>query len=151
MTSENTPAELIDKAHESAALKNTGRTQANHLWEPGESGNPKGRPKGAKDGIAARLRRVLRQKATQAMLARIRGLGLDPEDATVEQALACSMVANAIEGDVQAAKVVLDRTDGPVVAILDISATVETTSTVTITEMRRKLGEAIHAKSEEAK
>ena len=51
--------------------KNTeGTANLKPPWEPGESGNPNGRPKGSKDGPRAQLNRLLRQDASPDLLKR---------------------------------------------------------------------------------
>lgn len=55
-------------------------------WKPGESSNPKGRPKGS--GLSGELRQAIKARA--------------PE-------LVQAMVDKALEGDVQAARTLLDR------------------------------------------
>jgi len=55
-------------------------------WQPGESGNPKGRPPGS--GLAGSLRRAIAAQAADVIAA---------------------LIAKAKEGDVQAARALLDR------------------------------------------
>ena len=50
-------------------FENTERTpNLKPKWEPGESGNPNGRPKGSKDGPRAQLNRLLKQDANPELL-----------------------------------------------------------------------------------
>jgi hypothetical protein len=67
-----------------------------HLWRPGQSGNPAGRPKGAK-GHLAELKRNLEIAVRD---------NLNP--AAVKDILS-TMVGMALAGDVKAAKLVLDK------------------------------------------
>lgn len=55
-------------------------------WKPGQSGNPRGRPKGS--GLSAKLRKAIEQDAPDILTA---------------------VIAQAKAGDMQAAKVLLDR------------------------------------------
>lgn len=79
----------------------TGRFVPGNRWgfKPGESGNPKGRPRGSKSGTAA-LRRIARQF-------------LDPKTGlSAEELIASKLIAKAIDGDLQAIKEYYDRTEG---------------------------------------
>lgn len=64
----------------------TGRKQAGRRWKPGESGNPKGRPRGS--GIAGDVRKAIAGRANDILAA---------------------MISKALEGDVQAGRALLDR------------------------------------------
>ncbi len=63
-------------------------------WRPGESGNPKGRPKGT--GQVAKLREAIAEHVP----------------AIIER-----LTAQALEGDVQAARLLLERTVAPLKAM----------------------------------
>src|SRR3990167_4717141 len=67
-----------------------------HLWQPGQSGNPAGRPKGAK-GQLAELKRNLEIAVRD---------NLNPE--AIKDILG-TMTALALAGDVKAAKLILDK------------------------------------------
>ena len=64
-------------------------------WKPGESGNPKGRPKGT--GLADRLRAIL-----------------EKDDGRVADALVASATKAALKGDFRFWKEIVDRVDGPI-------------------------------------
>jgi hypothetical protein len=71
-----------------------------HRWKPGQSGNPKGRPKGA--SVVEPL---------------LRKLSLDPNEygeGLSARELAAKLYEKALEGDMKALSIVLDRVDGPV-------------------------------------
>ena len=94
------------------------RNPADHLasyrWKPGESGNPNGRPKGR--SITAHLRDALAD--------------LDAEGQEAAQAIARVLVTLAAGGDVAAAKVVLERTEGRVAQPIEHGGNVALCQTV---------------------
>lgn len=64
-------------------------------WQPGESGNPKGRPKGT--SITDRLRKIVER-----------------DDGKVADALAQAAAKAALKGDFRFWNAILDRLEGPV-------------------------------------
>ncbi len=66
-----------------------------HLFKPGQSGNPKGRPRGAT--VAGRISKILAD-----------------EDGKVATALAKVFVSKGLKGDFKFAKELIDRVDGKV-------------------------------------
>ena len=74
-----------------------------HQFQPGQSGNPGGRPKG--QSITARIRALLEQSID------LDGKPLEG-GRTLGDLLAEVVLANALSGDVKAAKDLLDRLDG---------------------------------------
>ena len=66
-----------------------------HRFKPGQSGNPKGRPKGT--SITARLKRIMEQ-----------------DDGNVAEALAKAATKAALKGDYRFWKEIIDRIDGKV-------------------------------------
>jgi hypothetical protein len=70
-------------------------------FKPGQSGNPRGRPKGS--GVTDRLKRILAE-----------------DDGKVSEALAKSMLQAALRGDHRFVKEILDRVEGKVTDKLDI-------------------------------
>ena len=72
-------------------------------WQPGQSGNPSGRPRSR--SLTVLLREVL--EATE-----INGVLLKPEGMTVGRALVESIVGHAINGDATLAKEILTRIEG---------------------------------------
>lgn len=75
-------------------------------WQAGQSGNPKGRPKRG-ETISELIRAVLREKG--------------PEGIANRKLVAQKLVALALDGNMDAIKVVLDRVDGKVVEKLEHS------------------------------
>ena len=68
---------------------------AEHAWKPGQSGNPKGRPRGT--GLTDRLRKLVEQD------------GGKFADGLVQAAMKA-----ALQGDFRFFKEIMDRLDGPV-------------------------------------
>ena len=87
---------------------------AEHRWKPGQSGNPRGRPK---QSITALVREVLARsefvtydKAGQPQVNRL------PEGVTVADLVAEVIVRQALKGDYPFMKELLERTEGKVPA-----------------------------------
>jgi hypothetical protein len=72
-----------------------------HRFKPGQSGNPKGRPKGAKNE-ASILREILEHQIPLQESGRIRKI-------SVRQAILLKMADGALKGDTRKAAFVLDR------------------------------------------
>lgn len=70
-----------------------------YAWKSGQSGNPSGRPRGAKNGSAA-LKRLARQFC-------------DPKTGlNLEEQIAAKLIAKALDGDLGAIREFYDRTEG---------------------------------------
>jgi hypothetical protein len=69
--------------------------RGHRAWQPGESGNPSGRPKGPSLRVA--LRRYLRDRRLN---------DNDPNSPTLQDAFVRSCVARALDGDARFAKIV---------------------------------------------
>jgi len=82
-------------------------------WQPGQSGNPTGKPKGTTDSVRARLRRFLRKNAPAQAVAKLRAAGVEIDDGTVAEVLADVLALKAMGGDVQAIKEVNAQTEEP--------------------------------------
>ena len=82
-------------------------------WKPGQSGNPKGRPKGAKTGLRARLARLLNNTAPDKWAEIIKAYGFKMDDATIADVVGMNLVREAICGDnpVPAAKLLFEQTE----------------------------------------
>ena len=106
-------------------MKNENNPQNNPLsqfgdklaqWEPGKSGNPAGRPKGSRDGIAAHCRRLLAKDLSFSQFKdELKAKGLDLEDGTNAEAISVVLVLKALTGDLKAIEMLgkfeLDLTD----------------------------------------
>jgi hypothetical protein len=85
-----------------------------HRFQPGQSGNPGGRPK--KQPVTDHLRSQLEQRISEAMKAKLPAFFVEMygAEATFGQLLAFKMVMKAAKGDVRALREVLDRVEGKV-------------------------------------
>jgi phage gp16-like protein len=77
-----------------------------HMWKPGQSGNPGGRPKGA--SLTNRLRKAL-----------------DANDGQLAEVVVKVLLREAAKGKYQHLREVLDRVDGKVVQKVELNATVQ--------------------------
>ena len=91
-----------------------GRNLVAHQFQPGQSGNPGGRPK--KLPITEYLKAQLELPVPEAMMNQLSPAFADLYGAsgTFGEALAFQLVAKAATGDVAAMREVLDRTEGKV-------------------------------------
>jgi hypothetical protein len=72
-------------------------------WEPGQSGNPAGRPRGVRDGIAACARRLLAKDLGYAdIIEKLEKKGFDMSDRRSSNVIATVAVAKALTGDTKA-------------------------------------------------
>tara|TARA_R100001530_G_scaffold107625_1_gene75285 strand:- start:92 stop:559 length:468 start_codon:yes stop_codon:yes gene_type:complete len=72
-------------------------------YVPGQSGNPAGRPKGLKDGIAACARRLLAKDLGYAeIIDKLKKKGFDMTDRRASNVIATVAVAKALTGDTKA-------------------------------------------------
>lgn len=77
-----------------------------NLWQPGQSGNPKGRPKGSHTSIRGMIRAMLDQPYSN-------WTDADGKPLTHAQAISQTIYRVAVEeGDVQAMKLVVESVDG---------------------------------------
>jgi hypothetical protein len=81
-------------------------------FKPGQSGNPAGRPRGSKDGLRARINRVLRREPDANIMAIAKDLGIADVD-SVADVIAQAMAVKASQGNVQAAEMILKHTEVP--------------------------------------
>lgn len=73
-------------------------------FQPGQSGNLEGRPKGSKDGLQAKVRRLLRTKAPAEVVKILRNYGYEPDDPTYADAVSIVAVHQAMQGEIPAIK-----------------------------------------------
>jgi len=72
-------------------------------WKDGQSGNPAGRPKGSRDGIAAHCRRLLAKDLSLLQIKdKLKAKGIDLEDETNAEAISVVLVLKALTGDLKA-------------------------------------------------
>ena len=83
---------------------------------PGQSGNPEGRPKGTKDGIAACARRLLAKDLGYAdIIEKLQKKGFDMSDMRASNVIATVAVAKALTGDTKAIELLNKyEEDGPI-------------------------------------
>ncbi len=87
-------------------------------WKPGQCGNPAGRPKGAKTGIRARLRKLLEEKAPDAVIEKAIEDGLRVgEGATMSEVIAAKLADLAASGSAFAIKQVMSQTEKAIPAV----------------------------------
>ena len=80
-----------------------------HRWQPGQSGNPKGRPAGQT------LTPLIRSEAEKKIPEKLaRALKLDPDVKTWRQAMVRALFLQFINGNQTAVREVLERLDGKV-------------------------------------
>lgn len=82
-----------------------GKPPRSHRFQPGQSGNPKGRPKGAKN-TATLLREILDRRI------KVR-TGGTPRKITVREAILTRFAESSLKGDTKAASFLLQRYDMP--------------------------------------
>ncbi len=86
---------MRDEHGENRANGNGNLPPAEYRWKPGQSGNPKGRPKGS--GLSDRLREVL-----------------DADDGAALDAIVRAVVDAAAAGDAQFVRMIWERLEGKV-------------------------------------
>lgn len=80
-------------------------------WKPGQSGNPNGRPNGAKDGVVACLRRELKKRAPADVLKRLDEFGLKLRGKTNAHAVAAVLTMLSLKGSDKAIRTLLEYTE----------------------------------------
>ena len=96
-------------------------------WEKGQSGNPKGRPKGTrKDRLGKLMDNVLRDK-------------LKENDGYLAEALATRLIALARKGSLKAIELILERTEGTAQQSLNLN----TNETPTVKDIDERIQELL--------
>ena len=116
--------EMPEEQSEEQGDKHGERPQNKHLaprFVKGKSGNPSGRPKGLKDGIRARLNRLLRKQAPDKVIAQLRKQGIDVEEGSFAEALAAVLSVRALQGEAPAMKMLLEQTEVPLPKAIEMS------------------------------
>ena len=88
---------------------------APHKWEPGQSGNPAGLPKGTQHS-KTRLKRLLEAVQTAA-----HPVTKEKEQFTTLELMDAALMAKALKGDVLAYRELLDRFEGKVAQGLELT------------------------------
>lgn len=92
-----------------------------HTFRPGQSGNPAGRPKGCRDTVRGRLRRLLARNAPDAALSKLKKRGYPAEEGTLAEVIALILVAKAVRSeDLAAIREIFDQTELPLKQTLDV-------------------------------
>jgi len=89
-------------------------------YQPGQSGNPGGKPK-IHQTLSMECARLLARPAPAEALAK---LGLAP-GSTFAEAIAAALCTNAVRGNVAAAKEICDRTEGRVPVAVDLEGKID--------------------------
>lgn len=82
-------------------------------FKPGQSGNPKGRPVGAKTGLRARLMQMLDQEAEPEILKVFEAKGIKLNDRDKAAVIAHVVGREALKGNMQAVKIITEQTEVP--------------------------------------
>ena len=86
-------------------------------WQPGESGNPAGRPKGIKEGIRAQLNRLMEKQAPVEILKALKDKRLELDEGTYAEAITHMLSIAALKGKpadrLAATRVILEQTEDP--------------------------------------
>lgn len=89
-------------------------------FKPGQSGNPAGRPKGAKDGLRATLRKRLKSAPEGMMADVLKTFQIDPKDKQNADVIIDVLMYKIAGGDIQALKLVFDQTEEPLKHTLEL-------------------------------
>ena len=90
-------------------------------FKPGQSGNPKGRPVGAKTGLRARLMQMLDQEAEPEILKVFEAKGIKLNDKDKAAVIAHVVGREALKGNMQAVKIISEQTEVPMPKAVELS------------------------------
>ena len=79
-------------------------------WQPGQSGNPSGRPKGSKNSLKSRLLRERAKEPPREIKDFLESKGIKLEDNDVAEVIAKITAISAMKGNLQATKLIGDIT-----------------------------------------
>ena len=82
-------------------------------WKPGQSGNPGGRPKGAKTGLRCRLMQMLDQAAPEEIVRVLEAAGVKLDDKDKAAVIAEVVGRSAMKGDMDAVRIIVSQTELP--------------------------------------
>jgi hypothetical protein len=82
-------------------------------WKPGQSGNPQGRPVGAKTGLRARLIQMLDQDTEDDILKILEAKGVKLGDKDKAAVISTVVGREAMKGNMQAVKIIAEQTELP--------------------------------------
>ncbi len=82
-------------------------------WKPGQSGNPSGRPQGAKTGLRARLIQMLDQETEADILGILEAKGITLGDKDKAAVISVVVGREAMKGNMQAVKIIAEQTELP--------------------------------------
>ena len=80
-------------------------------FKPGQSGNPLGRPIGAKTGLRSRITRLLDKEASPDILKTLKAEGIELEDRDNAEVIAHILCREAQRGNLQAIKLIAEYAD----------------------------------------
>ena len=105
-------------------------------FKSGNSGNPRGRPKGAKDGLRAHLNRLLDKNARSEILELLKKRDVKLSSKSNGAVIAFALIKAAQTGDVSAIRLIFDQTEIPLPKQVELSGDVTLT-----TEQKRRIAE----------
>ena len=82
-------------------------------WKPGESGNPAGRPEGAKNTIRSCLYHALQKQIVPNIETALKQEGIELEENTNAEGIANVLINQSLHGDIQSTKIISDLTEEP--------------------------------------
>ena len=96
-----------------------------HLWKKGQSGNPKGRPKGSRS-VSDTFRKIASSDYAKLVIGRGKveqEIDLKTDGCDIIEAVAVCVIDKALKGDLKAADMIFDRLDGKAPQAIDMTTT----------------------------